>query len=114
MIEARQGHWRLFLLVFGIEAATVIAQYFASGPFFGGMSGVVYGLAGFVWIRGKFDRASGLFLDSRSVTILLVWLALCYMPWMGMNIANTSHLVGLLLGMAWGWISALIASKRPE
>ena len=113
MIEGRQGTWLLAVMVFGTEIVTVIAQYFVSGPFFGGMSGVIYGLAGYVWMRGKYDRASGLFLDPRSVTILLVWLVLCYSGWMG-PVANTSHLVGLVVGVVWGRISALLASNRPE
>ena len=75
------------------------------------MSGVVYGLAGYVWMRGKYDRASGVGLDPQSVTILLVWLVVCYTGVVG-PVANTAHLVGLIVGMVWGRVSALWASRK--
>src|SRR5258708_3089869 len=63
MIEARQS-WRVLALVVVVtELCSSTAQYVISGPAFGGMSGVVYGLVGYVWMRGKYDRASGVFLD---------------------------------------------------
>ena len=66
MIEARQSSWRLALLVIVIGACSNLAQFYYSGPVFGGLSGVVYGLLGYIWIRGKFDPGSGLFLDRRA------------------------------------------------
>ncbi len=78
MIEARQSSLRLLLLVVATGIFSNVAQYLVGGPHFGGMSGVVYALAGYVWMRGKHDRASGLFLDQQSVTILLVWLVVCF------------------------------------
>jgi GlpG protein len=114
MIEARQGSWMLALLVGGIALISNVAQFLATHhPIFGGMSGVVYGLAGYAWIRGKFDRKSGLFLDSQSVTILLVWLVICYSGWVG-SIANTAHLVGLITGMVWGYLAAQFGSRGTE
>jgi GlpG protein len=114
MIEARQSSWLLALLVGVIALLSNVAQFLVTHrAIFGGMSGVVYGLAGYVWIRGMFDRKSGLFLDSQSVTILLVWLVVCYSGWVG-SIANTVHLVGLITGVVWGYISAMIGSRRPE
>ena len=77
------------------------------------MSGVVYGLAGYVWLRGKYDRASGLYLDARSIEWLLIWLVICYTGVVG-RVANTAHLVGLVIGVIWGSVSAYFASRRPE
>ena len=54
------GRWRVLVLV--IAACSDLAQYFFGGPVFGGMSGVVYGLLGYIWMRGKFDPGSGLYL----------------------------------------------------
>ena len=113
MIEARQGSWRLLLLVAVTGVFSNLAQYLVGGPQFGGMSGVVYALAGYVWIRGKYDRASGLFLDQQSVTILLVWGAVCFTGIVG-HVANFAHLGGLVSGMAIGGISAYLALRRPE
>lgn len=114
MIEARRSTLNLLAVVAVTEVCSSLAQYYVTGhASFGGMSGVVYGLAGYVWIRGKYDRASGLFLDSQSVTILLAWLVICYTGIFG-PIANTAHLAGLVVGMVWGGLSAFLALRKPS
>ena len=113
MIEARQSSLRLLLLVIVTGIFSNVAQYLVGGPQFGGMSGVVYALAGYVWMRGKYDRASGLFLNQQSVTILLVWLVVCFTGFVG-PVANLAHLAGLASGMAIGRVSAYFAVRRPE
>jgi GlpG protein len=113
MIEARQSS--LFLLAFiAVSAAfSNLAQYYSVGPGFGGMSGVVYALAGYIWIRGKYDRASGLFLSGQNVAILLIWLVICYSGKVG-HVANAAHLGGLITGMLWGAAAAFLSSRKPE
>ena len=111
MIEGRQNSRRLVLLVVVIGVASNLGQYWMSGPGFGGMSGVVYGLLGYVWMKGKFDPASGLFLHPQTVTMMLIWFFLCFTEWVG-QIANTAHGVGLVLGMGWGYLSTLDVFKR--
>jgi GlpG protein len=101
------------MLVVATGIISNLAQYIFAGPQFGGMSGVVYALAGYIWMRGKHDRASGLFLDRHSVIILLVWLAACFTGMLG-PIANFAHLAGLVSGMAIGRISAYFAVRKPE
>ncbi|HEX4265803.1 MAG TPA: rhomboid family intramembrane serine protease [Verrucomicrobiae bacterium] len=113
MIEARQNS--LFLLAFiAVSAAfSNLAQYYFVNPGFGGMSGVVYALAGYIWIRGKYDRASGLFLPAQSITILVVWLVICCTGAVG-PVANAAHLAGLITGMLWGAAAAFLSSRKPE
>lgn len=115
MIEARQNS--LFLLVFIAVSAALsnVAQYYWNhhNPNFGGMSGVVYALAGYIWIRGKYNRASGLFLSKQNVTGLLIWLVVCFTGIVG-PVANAAHFVGLVVGMAWGGATAYLAMRRPE
>ena len=67
------------------------------------MSGVVYGLLGYIWMRAKFDPFSGLFLHKNTVIMMLVWLVLCFTGLLG-PIANLAHLFGLLIGMAAGFL----------
>ena len=128
MIENRYGAFSLGLLVL---ATAVISNFLQCtvpegiggiGPGFldgsqylqthlGGMSGVVYGLFGFVWIRSQVDRSSGMFVTQGTVTILLIWLFFCMTPFstelLKSNVANWAHGVGLLVGMAAGYWPAL-------
>ena len=91
----------LQVLVFGV--AGNLAQLLWSGPLFGGMSGVVYGLFGYIWIRGKYDPASRLVLDRNTVIMMVVWFFLCLTGLMG-PIANMAHAAGLVSGIAWASI----------
>jgi GlpG protein len=104
MLEHRLGTLQLGLMVLGIGIASNVAQYYVSGPAFGGMSGIVYGLLGYVWIRGRFDPGCGLFLHPTTVAMMLIWLVFGYTNYM--PIANTVHTVGLLAGALWGFVAA--------
>ena len=106
MIEGRQSSSLLGWLVLGLGIGSNIVQYISTGGGnFGGMSGVVYGLLGYMWIRGKLDPACGLRLDKQTIVYSMVWFFLCYTGWLG-PIANGAHAGGLVIGMAWGWIAA--------
>jgi GlpG protein len=106
MIEGRQSSLQLAVLVLVIAACSNLAQYHFTGPAFCGMSGVVFGLAGYIWIRGKCDPGSGLFLHPTTVTMMLFWFFLC-LAHVIPNVANATHASGLALGMAWGYLSSL-------
>jgi GlpG protein len=111
MIEARKSPGLLLVLVLTIAAISNLAQFQVSGPMFGGMSGVVYGLLGYVWMQGRFNPASGLALQKQTVTLMIVWFFLCLSGLMG-NIANTAHAVGALVGIAWGYLAARLATRH--
>jgi GlpG protein len=107
MIEARQSTLHLAALVVVLAATSNLGQfYMTQSPAFGGMSGVVYGLLGYIWIRGKFDPGSGLFLHQYTVTMMLVWFFACVFGVIP-HVANWAHGVGLAVGMAWGYLSSL-------
>ena len=108
MIEARKSPWMLLLLVLVIAGASNFAQYLVSGPSFGGMSGVVYGLLGYIWMQGRFNPASRLSLEPQTVTFMIVWFFLCLFGLVG-NVANTVHAVGFGIGIAWGFLAAHIS-----
>ncbi len=110
MVEARQSSLQLGILVLVISGASNVAEYFVRGPQFCGMSGVVYGLFGYIWMRGKFDPASGYFIDRTTVIMMLVWFAFCFSGLL--PIANTVHSVGLGLGVAWGYVFAMTTRRR--
>ncbi len=102
MIEGRKGFWWLALLVLLTAIPSNLAQYYQSeSPLFGGMSGVVYGLFGYVWMKGRYQPSEGIGVPPNTVWYMLAWLFICMTGWVG-PIANTAHVAGLLLGMAVG------------
>jgi GlpG protein len=105
MVEMHQGKGKYLLLMAGLAIFSNVAQYLVAGPRFGGMSGVVYGLLGYVWIRGKFDPTSGLYLHPTTVAMMMIWFLICLLGLTG-QVANMAHAAGLGLGMAWGYAAA--------
>ena len=111
MIEHRLGRLTLIALALLLSGTSNAAQFFTeSGPLFGGMSGVVYGLFGYVWVRGRFDPACGLQIDRFNQILMIVWFFLC-LAGVIPNAANTVHTVGLVLGMILGFLSAQWAAR---
>lgn len=105
MIEARRGPWLLLLLTLVLAGTSNLAQYVLDGPVFGGMSGVVYGLLGYIWMQGRFNPASRLSLQPQTVTFMLVWFFVCLSGLVG-PVANAAHAVGLAVGTTWGFLAA--------
>jgi GlpG protein len=107
MVEGRQSSLHLLGLVVVIGVLSNLAQLVLThNPAFGGMSGVVYGLLGYIWVRGRLDPASGLFLHSYTVLLMMIWFALGFTPLLP-GIANMCHAGGLVTGMACGFFSSL-------
>ena len=104
MIEARKGSLYLLGLVLAMSVIPNVAQYWAKGPAFVGMSGVVYGLLGYIWMMSKFDPGSGFFIHPTTVVWMLVWFVVCFIPSMG--VANYVHGFGLGTGIVWGYSAA--------
>jgi len=104
-LESRFGSRYLLLLTLVLAAGSNTAQYLWTKAEFGGMSGVDYGLFGFLWMRGKFDRFVSWQLNRNTVLMLMGWFILCALGIIG-QVANACHTAGLLIGMAWGFLSA--------
>lgn len=111
MVEGMQGQGRFVLLIVVFAVVSNVVQYCFAGPFFGGMSGVNYGLIGYVWIRGKCDPASGLYIDKQNTIMAIGWFFLCVFGVIP-HVANYAHAAGLIMGMAWGWVSGMIAQRK--
>lgn len=104
MVEQRQSPRFLALFVLATAVIPNTAQYLVSGnPLFGGMSGVVFALLGYIWIRSKVDPRSGYALPQFIVIWMMAWLVLGFTGLIG-NIANTAHLAWLAVGAGWGWL----------
>jgi len=110
-IEKRHSSLVLAILIMAIASASNLAQYLVKGPTFGGMSGVVYGLFGYIWMQSRYNPSSGFYLDKQIVTMMIAWFFLCLSGLAG-PIANMAHGVGLLSGMAIGYISAFVSKRQ--
>jgi GlpG protein len=111
IIELKLRWLRFAGLVLAIAIPSNIAQAMATGEAFGGMSGVVYGLFGFAWVRGRLDPASGLYLRPDIAFWMIGWFVLCMGGVIG-NVANWAHGVGLLAGGLLGYASHWISKLR--
>ncbi len=109
-IERKKGSKFFLTFVLLLALSSNMSEYLVQelsegGRTFGGMSGVVYGLFGYVWAKCKFDPADGFRMDPTVAIIMFGFFFLCFTKVFG-NIANYAHTGGLLLGIAWGYASA--------
>lgn len=100
-IEFNRGTRRFFFLVFVIAIISNLAQLYWSGPRFGGMSGVVYGLIGYAWMKGRTQPWLGIGLTSDQVVYSVLFLLLCMGGAFG-PIANAAHVAGFVVGIVIG------------
>lgn len=111
VIEINHGSRYLAVFVVVTGVLSDIAQYeLGRNPLFAGMSGVVYGLLGLIWVRGKIDPRVGYGLSRSTVQFMLIWLALGFFGNFG--IANWCHASGLLVGVIWAAIAAKLPSRH--
>jgi len=107
VLESRFRGTRFLLLVLGVSLVANLCQALASGPNFGGMSGVVYGLFGFVLLRQKFHPAGDVRLNPQTVPWMLIWLVVCFTGQVG-PVANAAHVGGLVAGCVLGFGNAML------
>lgn len=105
MVEHFRGARFLVVFVLLTGILSNVGQYAVSGPAFGGMSGVVYGLLGYVWLQSRLNPWSGFVMHSYTVNMMLVWLVLGVSGAIG-PVANITHAAGLVIGVAWGYLDA--------
>lgn len=114
-LELRYGSFRFGLLVAVISLAANVTQALLVSPWFGGMSGVVYGLFGFAYVRQKIHPSGDILLNPHTVQWMFLWLVICFTGAVG-PIANGAHVAGLLAGAVIGWADAMKAGgwKRMQ
>ncbi|GAB4185781.1 MAG: hypothetical protein Tsb0015_03000 [Simkaniaceae bacterium] len=111
-VEERIGFWRYLCISLIIGIISNVSQYLMSGPFFLGYSGIIAGLAGFIWMRQKIAPWEGYPLQKNTILFLVFFI----MAMLGLqlisfflysfnilniplNIANTAHIVGAVTGI---------------
>ncbi len=140
-IEHRYGTWFFALLVLGIAlvsnvlqamispelGGTALVREFAGGSEgmvqrlilpFGGLSGVVYGLIGFAWIKSEFDPSFGYRVPLSLVIWAVAWFYLGVSSldeqWLNINMANWAHGSGFVLGILMGLGSNFLRSGKTR
>lgn len=121
-IEDRRGSLFLLLLVLALAVTSNLGQAAESSwrnqlALFGGMSGVGYGLFGYVAVKAKFDPRERYYLSPGTTFMAMLWFVLCILrdipPFSSMladaipPIANSAHAVGLVMGAVVAYVPVL-------
>lgn len=117
-IEALQSRVHLLVLVLVSALVSNLGEYHVSGPLFGGYSGVVFGLLGYVWLTERLNPRLRFGLPNQLMGLMLAWLLLGYsglLSRLGMGeIANTAHTLGLLSGLVMALLLGLSALRDQK
>ncbi|AXQ49037.1 rhomboid family intramembrane serine protease [Pseudomonas vlassakiae] len=116
-IELRQGPWLLLGLTLLFSLVSNLAQHYTSGPsLFGGLSGVLYGLLGHVWLYQWLAPNPYFNLPKGVLVMMLIWLVICLTGVVGQlgfgQIANAAHVGGLLIGCLTGLLGGALARRK--
>ena len=111
MMEQILGKRYMLIFVLLTAFAATYAEYLFNSPFSVGMSGVVYALFGYTWMRSRNEPGSKFFIDPGNTMMLMAWFVLCFLGFFGGGIANFAHAGGLISGGAWGWLAARRAMR---
>jgi GlpG protein len=130
LVEERRGPLRYLGLVLLLAVVSNLTQYFLGhparllgredgplfNPAFGGLSGVLYGLFGYVWVKGRLEPELDLDVNPTTTLVLMLWFFLCLTSVVP-NVGNGSHAGGLLTGALVGavpplWRSAWIREDQ--
>ncbi|ALX92875.1 rhomboid family intramembrane serine protease GlpG [Serratia sp. JSRIV001] len=98
-VEKLLGTGKLFVIAVVSAFFSGWAQSLFSGALFGGLSGVVYALMGYVWLSGERAPERGLNLPRGLMVFSALWLVAGYFDILGMSIANAAHVAGLVIGL---------------
>ena len=115
-IECQSRLLLVALLLFTSVAANV-AQAWQVASLFGGLSGVIYGLLGYIWVMDRYNPVR-YHLPQNILIFMLLWLLLGIsglFPALGFgDMANMAHIGGLVAGVAWGFMHTLLWRIRSS
>jgi GlpG protein len=99
LVEEEFGHWKAAALYVFLAAVCSAAEYaFLRGGV--GLSGVVYGLFGMLWVLSDCDEHFRGVVDRNTIVALTVWFFLCIVGTVTeiMRVANIAHGAGVVFG----------------
>ena len=118
MIEREKGSKMFLAIVLFTHIASCFAEYFwdiygleKHTILFGGFSGAIYGMIGFVWMYAQNCRGTYLRLSASDIQWALIWMVLCFTGALG-PVANGAHAGGLVAGMFMGTLIGLRDERR--
>ena len=109
----KQSRVELFVLFIIIAACSNFAQWWFEGPKFGGLSGVVYGLMGYLWVLQHFTGKECYRFDPIIALLMLLAIPLSFAGYLG-KLANYAHIAGLLCGISIACISIFLQSDKNK
>ena len=104
-IETIKGSLYFSMMVILLAVFCNTAQFLSSGPAFLGMSGVVYGLLGFIWMHTRYEMGTRFELSQQTVIFMVLWMAACILNIIP-SVANAQHVTGFAMGTLWGFLSS--------
>jgi GlpG protein len=108
--EPKKGVFSFIVFILLVSIISNTLQYLIDGrPNFGGLSGLVYGIFGYLWIKGLRDDEYK--LSNEYISISILWFVLCWTGLLG-PIANWAHAGGLIVGCLWGFIESQLFTKK--
>ena len=118
-IESHRGTWRFGLLVIFVAVFSNVLQGCFGGINFLGISGVVYGAFGYLWMKTIFEPESGMFISEFLIILGVAWIlagifGITAMFGMG-NMANWAHVGGLVAGVVVAMLPTFFKNlKKPK
>lgn len=110
-IEWFDGRTRLLVLFLVTSLLSNGLQYIISGPLFGGLSGVVYGILGYCWLSQR--RLPRFQFPPALITFAVAWMVIGFTPLpeaLGLGrMANEAHLGGFVAGLA---LAAILPAQK--
>jgi GlpG protein len=115
LLEFRRGPIVFLTVIIFSAVASNLGEYYYSGPLFGGMSGVIFALLGYLWVQGRLNPRFGVKLNPGLVKMVMIWFVICWsgvLTLINLHIANVAHTVGLLSGALFAFIAVKLGNQR--
>jgi GlpG protein len=103
-----KSHFLLFFAITGV-AANCVQYFWSNSAGFGGMSGVVYALVGFIAVRQRLAPHPLINVPPALIGFMLFWLVLCMTGavdyFISGSVANAAHIGGLIAGGVYAFLT---------
>ena len=96
-------------------AEPIVPSELGGTAFAAGLSGVVFGLFGYAWLKTIYEPQLGIVISRNSMIFLTVFLFLGFsgiLSQIGLNVANWAHGVGLACGVVIAYLPHLFRAAR--